>query len=172
MGGQIMKFRTYVEPPEPMKGLEVPPEVVESLGQGKRPRVTITINGHSWKSRVAIMRGRFLLGLSNANRRAAGVEIGDEVEVELEFDPEPRVVAEPADFARALRADPIARAAYDHLPDGRKREHVRAIESAKKPETRTRRIEKALAALKDPGREGARRPVGGPGASKSMSSKS
>ena len=57
-GAEIMKFRTYVEPAEPMRGLEVPPEVVESLGQGKRPRVTITIDGHSWKSRVAIMRGR------------------------------------------------------------------------------------------------------------------
>jgi Bacteriocin-protection, YdeI or OmpD-Associated/Domain of unknown function (DUF1905) len=145
---EIMKFRTTVEPPEPMRGLEVPPEVVESLGQGKRPRVTITINGHSWKSRVAIMRGRFLLGLSKANRQAAGVETGDEVEVELEFDPEPRVVAEPADITRALSADPIARAAYDRLPDGRKREHMRDIESAKKPETRTRRIEKALAALR------------------------
>jgi hypothetical protein len=144
----IMKFRAYVEPPEPMRGLEVPPEVVESLGQGKRPRVTITINGHSWKSRVAIMRGRYLLGLSRANRQAAGVETGDEVEVELEFDPEPRVVVEPVDFAHALGADPIARAAFDRLPDGRKREHVLAIESAKKPETRTRRIEKALAALR------------------------
>jgi hypothetical protein len=148
---EIMKFGTYVEPPEPMRGLEVPPGVVESLGQGKRPRVTITINGHSWKSRVAIMRGRYLLGLSNANRRAAGVKTGDEVEVELEFDPEPRVVVEPADFARALSADPIARTAYDRLPDGRKREHVRAIESAKKPETRRRRIEKALATLRDLG---------------------
>jgi hypothetical protein len=48
-----MKFRSYVEPPEPMRGLEVPPEVVEALGGGKRPAVTITINGHSWKSRVA-----------------------------------------------------------------------------------------------------------------------
>jgi hypothetical protein len=132
-----------------MRGLEVPPDVVESLGQGKRPRVTITINGHSWRSRVAIMRGRVLLGLSNANRRAAGVEIGDEVEVELEFDARPRVVAEPADFARALGADPIARAAYDRLPDGRKRQHVRAIENAKRPETRTRRIEKALATLRN-----------------------
>jgi hypothetical protein len=132
-----------------MRGLEVPPEVVESLGQGKRPRVTITINGHSWKSRVAIMRGRYLLGLSNANRQAAGVETGDEVEVELEFDPEPRVVAEPADFARALDADPLARAAYDGLPEGRKREHVRTIESAKKPETRRRRIEKTLADLRE-----------------------
>jgi hypothetical protein len=132
-----------------MRGLEVPPDVVESLGQGKRPRVTITINGHSWRSRVAIMRGRVLLGLSNANRRAAGVEIGDEVEVELEFDARPRVVAEPADFARALGADPIARAAYDRLPDGRKRQHVRAIENAKRPETRTRRIERALATLRN-----------------------
>jgi Bacteriocin-protection, YdeI or OmpD-Associated/Domain of unknown function (DUF1905) len=145
---KIMKFRTQVEPPEPMRGLEVPEEVVESLGQGKRPQVTITINGHSWRSRVAIMRGRYLLGLSIANRQAAGVYTGDEVEVELEFDPDPRVVVEPADFARALRADPIARAAYDRLPDGRKREHVRAVESAKKPETRIRRIEKALATLR------------------------
>jgi Bacteriocin-protection, YdeI or OmpD-Associated/Domain of unknown function (DUF1905) len=149
-----MKFRTTVEPPEPMRGLEVPPEVVESLGQGKRPPVTITINGHSWRSRIAIMRGRYLLGLSNANRQAAGVETGDEVEVELEFDPEPRVVTEPADFARALSADPLAHAAYDRLPDGRKREHVRAIENAKKPETRTRRIDKALAALRAPEPEG------------------
>jgi hypothetical protein len=143
-----MKFRTCVEPPEPMRGLEVPPEVVESLGQGKRPPVTITINGHSWKSRVAIMRGRYLLGLSKANRQAAGVETDDEVEVELELDREPRVVTEPADFAHALDADPIARAAYDRLPDGRKRQHVHAIKSAKRPETRARRIEKALAALR------------------------
>jgi hypothetical protein len=52
-----------------MDGLEVPPAVVEALAGGKRPTVTITINGHSWRSRVAIMRGRYLLGLSNANRR-------------------------------------------------------------------------------------------------------
>jgi hypothetical protein len=144
-----MKFRTHVEPPEPRRGLEVPPEVVESLGQGKRPRVAITINGHSWKNRIAIMRGRYLLGLSNANRQAAGAVTGDEVEVELEFDPDPRVVVEPADFARALDADPNARSAYDRLPDGRKREHVRAIESARKPETRMRRIEKAVATLRN-----------------------
>ncbi len=146
-----MKFRAYVEPPEPMRGLEVPQAVVEALGDGKRPRVTITINGHSWKSRVAVMRGRYLLGLSNANRRAARVATGDEVEVELEFDAEPPVVVEPADFARALGADPVARAAYDRLSYTHKREHVRAIESAKKPETRVRRIEKAITLLRDRG---------------------
>jgi len=153
-----MKFRSYVEPPEPMRGLEVPPEVVEALGGGKRPAVTITINAHSWKSRVAIMRGRYLLGLSNANRKAAGVATGDQVEVEVELDAGPRVATEPADFTRALDADPAARTAYGHLTDSRKREHVRAIESARKPETRARRIEKALSMLRDQEPAGAVRP--------------
>ena len=144
-----MKFRTEVEPPEPMRGLEVPPEVVEALGGGKRPAVRITINGHVWKSRVAIMRGRYLLGLSKANRHAAGVVTGDEVEVELELDTEPRVVVEPPDFARALDADPVARAAYDRLSYSHKRQHVLAIDSAKKAETRKRRIDKALAMLRN-----------------------
>jgi len=95
------------------------------------------------------MRSRYLLGLSNANRKAAGVATGDEVEVEVEIDAEPRVVAEPADFARALDADPAARTAYDRLSYSRKREHVLAIESAKKPQTRKRLIAKALAMLRD-----------------------
>ncbi len=143
-----MRFVTVVEPPEPMRGLEVPPAVVEALGGGARPPVTITVNGHSWKSRVAIMRGRHLLGLSKAHRQAAGVATGDEVEVELTLDTEPRVVVEPADFTAALDDDPAARAAYDELSYSRRREHVRAIESAKKPETRRRRIERAITALR------------------------
>jgi len=145
-----MKFRAAVEPPEPMRGLEVPEGVVEALGGGKRPPVTITINGHSWRSRIAIMRGRHLIGLSKANRQAAGVATGEEVEVEVALDVAPRVVVEPADFAQALDADPSARAAYDRLSHSHRREHVRAIESAKKPATRVRRIEAALAMLRDP----------------------
>src|SRR5262245_21177309 len=152
-----MRFRTHVEPPEPMKGLQGPEEVVEELGGGKRPKVTISINGHSWRSRVAIMRGRSLLGLSNANRRAAGVATGDDVEVEVELDTKPRVVAEPADLVRALDADPAARIAFDRLPYGRKLRQVRDIESAKKPETRERRIEKAVAMLRETEAAGMRR---------------
>jgi Bacteriocin-protection, YdeI or OmpD-Associated/Domain of unknown function (DUF1905) len=152
----MMKFRARVEPPEPMRGLEVPAEVVEALGGGKRPRVVITINGHSWRSRIAIMRGRYLLGLSNANRQAAGVVTGDEVDVEVDIDAEPPAVVEPADFARALDADPVARAAYDRLAHTHQREHVRAIESAKKPETRTRRIDKAVEMLRQQESSGGR----------------
>jgi hypothetical protein len=149
-----MRFQAEVEPPQPMRGLEVPAEVIEALGEGERPPVTITINGHTWRSRIAKMRGRYLIGFSKANRAAAGVDTGDVVEVEVELDTEPRVIEEPADLTRALDADPEARAAWDGLAPSHRRRHVHAIESAKKPETRTRRIEKAVAEL----REGSHRP--------------
>src|ERR1035438_6724813 len=73
----------------------------------------------------------------------------DRVEVELELDLEPRVVVEPADFATALDAEPLARSAFDRLTDSQKSQHLRLIENAKKPDTRARRIEKMLATLRD-----------------------
>jgi hypothetical protein len=142
-----MKFRTTVEPPEPMRGLEIPAAVVEGLGGGKRPRVLVTLNGHSWSTRVAIMRGRHLVGLSNANRKAAGVEVGESVELELALDKEPGEADVPADFEAALAANTIARAAFDALTVSQRRQHLRLIAAAKKPETRARRIESAVAAL-------------------------
>ena len=144
-----MRFRAQVEPPEPMRGLEIPPGVVEALGGGKRPPVTITVNGHTWRSRVAVLRGRSLLGFSLAHREAAGVATGDEVEVDLEIDDEPRTVDVPEDLARALDADPVVHAAFDRLPDGRRRQHVRSVESAKKPDTRARRVRQVVASLRD-----------------------
>ena len=153
-----MKFRAEVEPHERMRGLEVPREVVEALGGGKRPPVTIHINGHSWKSRVAIMRGRNLIGLSKANREAARLVVGEEVEVELLLDTEPRVVVEPPELTLALDADPVARAAYDRLAHTHRREIVLAIDGAKKPETRARRVATAVARL----RSGSQEPWGSP----------
>ena len=146
-----MRFRSEVEPPQPMHGLEVPAAVIEELGAGERPPVTIRVNGHSWRSRIAKMRGRYLIGFSKANRAAAGVDTGEEVEVEVELDTEPRVVAEPGDLTRALEGDPVARAAFDRLPPGGRRRHVHAIEGAKKAETRARRIAKAVAELRGAG---------------------
>lgn len=142
-----MRFRSEVEPPEPMRGLEVPPEVAEALEGGKRPRVRVTLNGHSWSTRIAIMRGRHLIGLSKANRAAAGVAVGDQVEMEVALEAEPVSVDVPADFATALDGTPAARAAYERLTLSQQRQHVRVIEAAKKPETRAARITKAVAEL-------------------------
>lgn len=132
-----------------MKGLEVPARVVTSLGPARRPPVTVTINGHSWRTRVAVLRGRNLIGLSHANRRAAGVEIGDTVTVNIELDVEPRTVTLPTDFAKALQADRVAKSSFERLSPSKQRQLIRTIESAKKPETRARRVEGALTTLRE-----------------------
>lgn len=132
-----------------MKGLEVPVEIVEALNGGKRPPIVITINGHSWRSRLAIMSGRNLIGLSNVNRRAAGITTGDEVEVKVELDLDARDVDEPADLKATLDAEPLALQAFDRLTKSQKRQQIRTIEAAKKSETRIRRITATVKALVD-----------------------
>ncbi|MFG2006324.1 YdeI/OmpD-associated family protein [Spirillospora sp. NPDC048911] len=139
-----MLFRATVEPSGNATAVQVPAEVLDALGGGKRPPVIITVNGHTWRSRVAAMRGRSLIGISAANRAGAGIEPGDEIEMDVRLDTEPRVVVEPPDFAAALDGDPAARAVYDRLAYSHKRQHVRAIEDAKTPATRQRRIAKAI----------------------------
>jgi Bacteriocin-protection, YdeI or OmpD-Associated/Domain of unknown function (DUF1905) len=143
-------FIATVVPAGNATGIEVPAEVVGALGAGKQPKVAITINGHTWRSRVASRGGRFLVGISAANRAASGIEQGDEIEIGLELDTEPRVVAEPTDLAEALDADPPVRDAFDQLPYGLRRKHVTAIDDAKTAETRQRRIARLIVTLRDP----------------------
>lgn len=144
-----MRFRTTVElGGKTATGMEVPADVVTALGSGKRPAVTVTLNGHTYRSTIASMGGRFLLPLSAENRAAAKAKAGDEVEVDVELDTAPRVVDVPEDFARALDADPEARKAFDKLAYSHRLRHVLAINEAKTAETRERRIAKALEMLR------------------------
>lgn len=140
-----MRFRAKLElAGKTATGMHVPPEVVAALGAGKRPPVRATINGYTYRSTVAVYGGEFLLGVSDEVRRAAGVRAGDELDVELDLDTEPRQVEVPTDFALSLRAAPAARRAFDSLSYSNKRRHVLAIEGAKTPETRQRRIDKSI----------------------------
>ena len=144
-----MRFRMTVElGGRSATGLEVPAEVVDALGAGKRPAVTVTVNGHTYRSTVASMGGRYLLPLSAENRSAAGVAAGDEVDVEVALDTAPRVVEAPDDLRPALDADPAAKAAWERLSYSHQRRHVLAIEGAKAAETRQRRIQKSLEMLR------------------------
>jgi hypothetical protein len=128
-------------------GIEVPEDVVAALGGGKRPPVKVTINGHTYRSSVAVMGGRSLVGVSAENRAAAGVAAGDEVDVELELDSEPREIDVPADLAAALATAPGAREAFDKLSYSHRRRWVLSVDDAKTRETRQRRIDKAVAEL-------------------------
>jgi hypothetical protein len=129
-------------------GIEVPDDVVAALGSSRRPAVRATIAGYTYRTSVASMRGRFMLPISAAVREAAGVAAGDEVDVELELDTEPRVVEVPPDFAEALSRDAEAGPAFEGLAYSHKQRHVLAIEGAKTHETRQRRIAKAVESLR------------------------
>jgi hypothetical protein len=144
-----MKFHTVLEATgKNTTGIHVPDEVVEALGSGKRPPVVVTVNGYTYRNTIARMGGRFLLSVSADNRAKAGVSAGDEIEVSLEVDTEPRVVTVPEDFTAALDQDNAARQAFDKLAYSHQLRWVLSVEDAKTPETRQRRIAKAVESLK------------------------
>ena len=145
-----MRFRATLEQSgKTATGVEVPSTVVEGLGAGKRPPVRVTINGHTYRSSIAPMGGRFMLGVSAENREKAGVAGGDVIDVDVELDTAPRTVDVPKDFAAVLRKEPTARATFDALSPSNKGWHVSSIEGAKTEETRQRRIAKSVAALRE-----------------------
>lgn len=130
-------------------GIRVPVEVVESLGGSKRPPVRVTINGYTYRSSVASMSEVYMLPVSAEVREHAGVVAGDEVDVEIQLDTEPREVVVPPDFASALDGDAGARRFFDGLSYSNKRRFVLAIEAAKTAGTRDRRIAKTIATLRE-----------------------
>ena len=145
-----MRFRTTVEQAgKTATGIEVPSTVVEGLGAGKRPAVRVTINGFTYRSTVASMDGRFMVGVSAENRAGAKVAGGDVVDVDIELDTSPREVDVPRDLAAALKKDPKAKATFESLSYSNQNWHVQSIEGAKTDETRQRRIAKSVAALRE-----------------------
>jgi hypothetical protein len=145
-----MRFRTTLElAGKTATGFRVPAEIVAALGTSKRPPVRVTINGHTYRNTVAVYGGVFMLGVSAENREAAGVQAGDELDVDIELDTAPREVSIPPDFADALDADADARRAFDRLSYSHKQQHILAIEQAKTAETRQRRIAKAITGLRE-----------------------
>jgi len=145
-----MRFRATIERGgTTATGVEVPEEVVESLGSGRRPKVRVKINGYTYRTSVASMGGRFMLGISAEVRERADVAAGDQIDIYLELDTDPRDVTVPPDLQQALATDAHARTVFEGLSYSRKQRHVLSIEGAKTDETRQRRIGKAIAELSE-----------------------
>ena len=145
-----MRFRATIQlGGKTATGIRVPAEVVAALGPSKRPAVRVTINGYTYRSSVASLGGEFMLPLSAEHREGACVAAGDEVDVDIELDTEPREVTVPPDFADALDRDADARRYFDGLSYSHKRRYVMSIEEAKTAETWQRRIAKAVSMLRE-----------------------
>jgi hypothetical protein len=144
-----MRFHTTIlQGDKTATGIQVPDEVVTALGSGKRPAVSVTINGFTYRSTIAVMGGVYMVGVSAENRAGARVAGGDEVDVDIELDTAPREVTVPAELAAALDAEPDARRTFDSLSYSNKSWHVLQVTGAKTDETRQRRIAKSVEALR------------------------
>ena len=126
----------------------IPTDIGAQLGGMKQMRVTGSLNGTPIRTSTMPYRGGLFVGLHKAAREAAGVEIGDEVELELTRDDSPRVLEIPPELEAAFVAEPALRDRFEALSFSRRRDLAGPISEAKKPETRAARLEKALAALR------------------------
>ena len=129
-------------------GIEVPPRVVAALGSSKKPSVSVILNGYTYRSTVAVLGGKFMIPVSSEVRGAARVAGGDTLEVEVALDTAPRVLELPEDFALALASDAAANTFFAGLSYSNQRRHTLSIEAAKTPETRARRVAKAIEELR------------------------
>jgi Bacteriocin-protection, YdeI or OmpD-Associated/Domain of unknown function (DUF1905) len=126
----------------------VPLDVPARFGKVRAP-VRGTVNGFPYRSTIMRYRDTYFLGLNREVREGAGVDAGDRIEVEMELDDVPREVDVPDELASALGVDPAARTAFESLSYTHRKEYARWVGEAKRDETRRRRVEKAIAMLRD-----------------------
>lgn len=144
-----MRFRTTLQlDGKTATGIHVPDDLVSALNGGNRPQVRVTLGDHTYQTTIARMRGTFMFPVSAAVRAQAGLEAGDEVDVEIHLDTAPREVAIPEALAVALAQEPHAEDAFKKLSYSNRKRHALAVSSAKTEETRQRRIAKALDELR------------------------
>ena len=145
-----MKFKTtLLQAGKTATGIEVPAKIVESFGAGKKPPVRVAINGYTYRNTIAVMGGVYMVGVSAEHRKGAGIEGGQEIEVTIELDSDPREVELPTEFQKALNKNAAAKKTFDALSNSKKKAIVIPIKDAKTDETRDRRIEKSIALLKE-----------------------
>lgn len=138
-------FETTVSANGNNTGIVVPEDAIAELGAGKRPAVLVNVNGHEYRSTVAVMSGKYMISISAAVRKATGLGATDPITVTLTVADTPREVNLPHDFQTALAATADTSAFFARLSNSLQRYHVDNIEAAKTPETRQRRIDKAIA---------------------------
>ena len=143
-----VSFSAIAQPdPDGVLLIEVPARVVAALGDKRRIPVSVTINGVSYRSTIAVYGGKSYLLTRKEIRDAAKLAPGKRAHVTLEADTALRTVVAPSDLARALTSAKL-RPAFDALSFTRRKEHVEAVAGAKRPETRAARIAKVVAELR------------------------
>ena len=146
----MQHFKARLEPvPHGGQFVVVPAKTAAAAGLKYGARVRGTVNGAPYRSSLMKYSGVFHLGIHKATLTEAGVKGGDRVALTIELDDQPLPTdVVPDDLAKAIAATTAMRAAWTKLSPAHKREHVKQVTEAKKPETRARRIAATVAELR------------------------
>jgi Bacteriocin-protection, YdeI or OmpD-Associated/Domain of unknown function (DUF1905) len=142
-----MKFKTKIVQSGNNTGIHVPDEIIEKMGAGKKPSVVITLKKYTYRNTVAVMGDKYMVSLSAEHRKNANVSGGEELEVTIALDTEPRTVELPEEFQKVLNKNTAAKRNFEALSPSKKKYLVLDITSAKTEDTKLRRIEKAINSL-------------------------
>ncbi len=144
----MAKFKTTIlTAGKTATGICIPDQIIESFNAGKKPAVKITLNGYTYRSTVAAMNGKYMVGVSADVRAASGVKGGDTLTIEIELDSEERKVDLPDDFKKSLDKNLNAKKFFQTLTYSKQKNHVTLIEQARTEATRQKRIERSITDL-------------------------
>jgi hypothetical protein len=139
-----VKYKTTIVQTGNNTGIHVPEPILEKLNGGKKPLVKVTLNGYTYRSAVGKMGGRFMISLSSENRKNAGVNGGDTLEVTLALDTEPGIVELPVELQAALNKNKTAKAAFEKLAPGRKKAIALLLRKQKQQKQKRKELKKPL----------------------------
>ncbi len=144
-----MKFISTIFQSGNNLGIEIPEKIIYELGAGKKPPVVITIQSYTYRSTVAVMSGKFLVPLSSAHRKFTSAEGGDQIEIEIKLDDQPRNVEIPEDLSLRFEANQNAKKFFETLPPSSKKKVVTLLDAAKTTDTRIKRLDKFVSDLEN-----------------------
>ena len=140
-------FRTTLWREGRLSAIKVPFDPREVFGRTRAP-VKVTLNGYTYRSTITSMGGEVFIPLRASHRDAAGLKGDETLEVKLELDTEKREVTPPADLMKALKSSKAIWEKWKALSFTHQREYAEAVEQAKKPDTRARRVAGVIEKLK------------------------
>lgn len=148
VSGKKLKFSTILlQAKKTATGIQIPDEIIEQLGAGKKPAIKVTINNFTYRSTVAVMGGVFMVGVSSENRVGANIKGGDKINVTIELDTEERVVEVPNELQQFLDKNKEAKKYFDTLSNSKKKILTLPIFASKTEPTKLKNIEKAKTML-------------------------
>lgn len=144
-----IEFDTTVTATGKNTGIIVPDEQIDRLGAGRRPSVIVNIDSYEYRNTVGVMGGKHMISISAGIRKETGLKGGDPIHVKVTVADTPRTVEVPDDFRKALATKPDTSVFFAKLSNSLQRYHIDNINGAKSPETRQRRIEKAVSLFRE-----------------------